>query len=105
MSQEALKKLVNIASNQQKELKKLAQLIDWDRLHNEYRAHLLEAAGALSDAADYLEQLRTTMPHASEALNMRIQRLYHFKNEITQLQDDIHYGLKPAVQSRTYEDE
>ena len=106
MSQEALKKLVKIASNQQKELKKLAQLIDWEALKREYSNHLFEARSDLSDAAELLTRLRGKAPLAAhEAINMRVQRLYHYMNEITELQDDIEYGIKPAIEAKRYDDE
>lgn len=105
MSQEAIKKLAKIFFSQQKELEKLAEFIDWARLKKEYSVHLFEARGDLSEAADLLTRLKNKVPQAAhEAINMRTQRLFHYMNEISQLQDDIMYGIKPAIEANRYDD-
>lgn len=100
MKNETLVKLAKVFEGQQKVLEKLAsQKFNWDVMADMYSQKLSPVFEALEDAAEFLEQVKQTLPGgAAPAIDMRIKRLRHFRDEIVQLQDDIHYGIKPAVQ-------
>ncbi len=82
------------------------QPLDWDNIARAYSNKLLPAFRALDDAADFLEELGKKLPkHAHHACHMRQQRLFKFNSELSQLQDDIMYGIKPAAEAPAPEPE
>ena len=75
--------------------------VNWDHIANAYSSHLMKAMDGLDDAIEFLEKLKMSLPgSAAPAIDMRRQRLQQYSDDIQQFQDDIKFGIKPAIDGK-----